>query len=81
LSGPAIGRAVDADSLSVLDVALTVAAIPDRPVTPLWTGRPAVASNEEQTTQLYALPRSYAKEPGQIDERLRDQLSTLGYLE
>lgn len=83
LAGPSAVRAADTDSLSVLDVAPTVASILDLPISPLWTGRSAVAyaSTGVRSIEPYAPPRTSTKEPAQLDERLKDQLRTLGYLE
>lgn len=82
LAGPSAALATGVDSLSVLDVAPTVASILELPISPLWTGRPAVASSSpiERPVALYALPRTAADSPAPSDEHLKKQLRTLGYL-
>lgn len=83
LSGPSASRAVDADSLHVLDVAPTLAALLRLPISPLWKGRPALqgASIAELGVAEYPPPSEPEPPPTQIDEEMRKRLRALGYLE
>jgi predicted AlkP superfamily phosphohydrolase/phosphomutase len=83
LAGPHTALATRVDSLSVLDVAPTVAAILEMPISPLWTGRAAVATESPivRPVALYATPRTATESPAPPDEHLKSQLRALGYLE
>ena len=83
LAGPHAALATRVDSLSVLDVAPTVASILELPISPLWTGRPAVAAASpiERPVALYSPPRTPTDSPAPPDEHLKSQLRTLGYLD
>lgn len=83
LSGPSAVSAVDADSLNVLDVAPTLAALLRLPISPLWKGRPAIdgISIAELGVAEYPPPAEPQPPPTQIDEALKKRLKALGYLE
>jgi hypothetical protein len=83
LSGPSAAHAVDADSLHVLDVAPTLAALLRLPISPLWTGRPAIegVSIAELGVAEYPPPSEPKPPPTHIDEDLKKRLKALGYLE
>jgi arylsulfatase A-like enzyme len=83
LSGPSARLAVRSDSLNVVDVAPTVAAILGLPVSPLWTGSPAIrgASMRPSTAGDYPPPHGKGDEPERINEQLIERLRALGYLE
>ena len=84
LAGPMAAFAAKTDSLSVLDVAPTVAAILGLPMSTLWTGRPAL--REDAPVQLhdgeYPPPAALAStlRTG-LDETLKEELKSLGYIE
>jgi predicted AlkP superfamily phosphohydrolase/phosphomutase len=83
LSGPAAAHSVAADSLHVLDVAPTLAALLRLPISPLWPGRPAIegVSIAELGVAEYPPPSEPAPPPTHIDEALKARLRALGYLE
>ncbi|MCK4303840.1 MAG: alkaline phosphatase family protein [Candidatus Eisenbacteria sp.] len=87
LVGPAAERASRADSLHILDVAPTIAALLALPVSPLWTGRPALEglSLENVRVATYPVPSEAAcaplEQPAGMDEELMEKLKSLGYLE
>lgn len=83
LSGPSATRAVKTDSLHVLDIAPTIAALLRLPVSPLWQGRPAIEgiSIAELGVAEYPPPSDPEPPPTHIDEDLRKRLKALGYLE
>jgi hypothetical protein len=83
LSGPAAAQSVAADSLHVLDVAPTLAALLRLPISPLWPGRPAIkgVSIAELGVAEYPPPAEPAPPPTHIDESLKARLRALGYLE
>jgi arylsulfatase A-like enzyme len=83
LSGPSVSRAIDADSLHVLDVAPTVAALLDLPKSPLWPGRAAVEEDgeRERIVAEYAPPSVPSDLADAVDEELKDKLRAIGYLE
>lgn len=83
LSGPAAANAVRADSLNVLDVAPTLAAILRLPISPLWRGRPALegVSIAELGVAEYPPPYESKPPPTHIDDALKKKLKALGYLE
>ena len=83
LSGPSARRAVKADSLNVVDVAPTMAAILGLPFSPLWTGHPAieVSSMRIATADDYPPPAGQGEEPERVTEDLIERLRALGYLE
>ncbi len=84
LAGPRAPSATQTDSLHVLDVAPTMAAILDLPMSPLWTGRPAFepASLGDVRYAEYAPPDAVAetRRPS-ADDALKKALRSLGYLE
>lgn len=83
LSGPSATRSTRADSLHVLDVAPTVAALLDLPTSPLWPGRPAVEGGSTPDVRVaeYPPPSESPSEPREIDWTLKEKLKALGYLE
>ncbi len=83
LSGPSAAHSVAADSLNVLDVAPTLAALLRLPISPLWPGRPAIegVSIAELGVAEYPPPSEPAPPPTHIDEALKARLRALGYLE
>jgi len=83
LSGPSASRAVGADSLHVVDVAPTVAAILGLPASPLWTGRPAIAGAylPPASPGDYPPPGGTGEEPERISQELIERLRALGYLD
>ena len=83
LSGPAAERASGVDSLHVLDIAPTLAALLDLPISPLWTGRPALEPRPHERVAVaeYAPPSAAGAAPVEIDEALKEKLRALGYLE
>ena len=83
LSGPSANRAVVTDSLHVVDIAPTMAAILGLPASPLWTGRPAIegAYLRPASASDYPPPAGTGEEPERISEDLIERLRALGYLE
>jgi hypothetical protein len=83
LSGPSASRAVSADSLHVVDVAPTMAAILGLPASPLWTGRPALegAYLPPASAGDYPPPGGTGEEPERISKELIERLRALGYLD
>jgi hypothetical protein len=83
LAGPAARTASDADSLNVLDVAPTAAAILDLPANPRWQGRPAlkgplfVGVGEAD----YPPPSQVHGAPKEMDKELKRKLRAIGYLD
>ncbi len=82
LAGPAAARASGDDSLHVLDVAPTIAALLGLPHCPGWTGRPAVDRPEGQQLIMaeYPLPPEAGIDTTQVDESLREKLRAIGYV-
>ncbi len=83
-SGPSANRAVRTDSLHVLNVAPTVAALLEMPISPLWTEPPAVTGVSLATATVAEYPLPNAPESGSsriIDESLREKLRSIGYLQ
>lgn len=83
LAGPSAARAIGTDSLHVLDVAPTVAALLDLPISPLWPGRPALegVSLSDLTMAEYAPPGGPSEPSVEVDPELKDKLKAIGYLE
>jgi hypothetical protein len=83
LAGPDAARSVDADSLNVLDVAPTLAALLHLPISPLWHGRPALKDVSIAALGVAEYPPPYEVQPPptHIDEALKKRLKALGYLE
>jgi arylsulfatase A-like enzyme len=83
LSGPAATGAVRSDSLHVLDVAPTVAAIMGLPFSRNWTGSPAMADFDADGVEYadYPAPSESAPLPENVDEALKEKLRSMGYLE
>ncbi|MBD3235747.1 MAG: hypothetical protein GF330_03500, partial [Candidatus Eisenbacteria bacterium] len=83
LAGPAAAQARRADSLHVLDVAPTLAALLDLPVCPRWPGSPALEGLSLADVRLsdYARPEMPQSEPQRMSDDLREKLRSLGYLE
>lgn len=83
LAGPAAERARRADSLHVVDVAPTLAALLDLPVCPRWPGRPALTDLSLDNVRLadYARPDMPEAESQGMSDDLREKLRSLGYLE
>jgi hypothetical protein len=82
-AGPMADVAIDADSLNVLDVAPTVAALLDLPASPDWQGRPALEPGSYRFTRVaaYPPPSSSPEDGAPVDETLKEKLRALGYLE
>jgi hypothetical protein len=83
LSGPSAACSVPADSLNALDVAPTIAGLLHLPISPLWTGRPAVRppALAYEGLAAYPAPSASAPPPIAVDEALKEKLRSLGYLE
>lgn len=84
LAGPSSDRMTAGDSLHVLDVAPTVAALLGLPSAPNWVGRPAVGdlSPEALEVAVYPLPSAAAAPTNDVmDEALEEKLRAMGYLE
>ena len=84
LAGPMAAFAAKTDSLNVLDVAPTVAAILGLPMSTLWSGRPAFAETAAVRLEYgdYPPPTALpAAQRGGPDETLKEELRSLGYLE
>jgi arylsulfatase A-like enzyme len=83
LTGPSVANARAADSLHVVDVAPTLAALLDLPVPAAWTGRSAI----EGPPLRAALETDYPAPSGpeaprrRLDEALTRKLRSLGYIE
>jgi hypothetical protein len=82
-AGPLVDVALEADSLNVLDVAPTVAALLDLPASPDWQGRPALQPGAHRFTRVarYPLPATSPEDRAPVDETLKEKLRALGYLE
>jgi len=84
MAGPRAAEARATDELTILDVAPTLAALLNLPMSPDWTGRPAI---EEQALAdvepiRYPPPSLLAASPAApAGERLKETLRSLGYLE
>ena len=83
LSGPSAVNADPVDSLSVLDVAPTLAAILGLPLPLGSTGRPALTASTLTGIEwaAYPPPTDISRSRVPVDEALKDKLRTLGYLE
>lgn len=83
LAGPSVELALEADSLNVLDVAPTVAALLDLPASPEWQGRPALRPGAYRFPRVarYPLPASSSEDVVPIDESFKERLRAFGYLE
>jgi hypothetical protein len=83
LSGPAARRAGAADSLNVLDVAPTVAALLDLPTCLRWPGSPDLKGLPAANTRVaeYARPARAELPPSEIDDALMKKIRALGYVE
>lgn len=83
LAGPSAMRAIPADSLHVLDIAPTLAALLELPVSPEWSGRPALKglSLAEVEVRPYAAPHAAAAGAVTISDDLKAKLKSIGYLE
>jgi hypothetical protein len=83
LSGPSAPRSVGGDSLNVVDVTPTIAAILGLPFSPLWTGHPAVETGPIRlaTADDYPVPGGTGDEPARVNQGLIERLRALGYLE
>lgn len=81
--GPSAHRASGADSLHVLDIAPTIAALLDLPMYPMWPGKPALQGYPRLYTRVADYSRADRTEapPIEIDESLLEKLRALGYLE
>jgi hypothetical protein len=83
-AGPLAANAPALDSLSVLDVAPTMAGILGLPPSELWTGRAALDASAIGTTEFAVYPPPAALAEARAvdnDEHLRDVLRSLGYLD
>jgi len=84
MTGPRAAEARATDTLTVLDVAPTLAALLDLPMSPYWTGSPAIDPQFLGDLQYahYPPPSTFAASPAApADERLKEALRALGYLE
>jgi arylsulfatase A-like enzyme len=83
LAGPSAGSASRADSLNVVDVAPTVAALLGLPVNPMWQGQPALKglSLDSLSVAAYPPPAHPDGRPPQMDEHLKRRLRAMGYLD
>lgn len=83
LSGPSARAAVKSDSLNVVDVAPTIAAILGLPASPLWTGNPSIEGVSLRPAEPgdYPPPGGTGDEPERVTDRLIEKLRALGYLE
>lgn len=83
LAGPSAGKASGADSLNVLDIAPTVAALLGLPVNPMWQGRPALKGlpSDRIAVAAYPPPGTPDGRPPQMDEELKRKLRAMGYLD
>ncbi len=83
LAGPSSDRATFGDSLHVIDVAPTVAALLDLPSAPNWKGRPAIGNLSPEALEVaaYPAPSPFAPANAIIDEALKEKLRAMGYLE
>jgi len=66
-----------------LDVAPTIAALLGLPVSPSWTGRPALEGLSLDRVEIaeYPPPSAPAEAPVHIDEALKEKLRAIGYLD
>jgi len=83
-AGPMAAFAAKTDSLNVLDVAPTVAAILGLPMSTLWTGRPAFDETAPVRLEYGEYPPPTALSSmrrGAPDETLKEELRSLGYVE
>lgn len=83
LAGPAAATAIRSDSLHVLDVAPTIAALMDLPFSTNWTGSPATLGFSTDSVKYadYPAPSDAAPVPEDMDEVLKEKLRSMGYLE
>ncbi len=84
LAGPMAAFAAKTDSLNVLDVAPTVAAILGLPMSTLWSGRPAFDEAAPVRLEYGEYPPPTAlpsMRRGAPDEMLKEELRSLGYIE
>lgn len=83
LAGASAARAIPDDSLHVVDVAPTVAALLDLPVSPHWIGRVALKgfSTADREVAEYPPPGDGTALPSRIAQDLKDRLKAVGYLE
>ncbi len=83
LAGPAAATAVRSDSLHVVDVAPTIAALMNLPFSTDWTGSPAVRGFSTGSVEYadYPAPSETAPVPEDMNEALKEQLRSMGYLE
>jgi predicted AlkP superfamily phosphohydrolase/phosphomutase len=83
LSGPAAHAPIRSDSLNVLDVAPTIAAITGLAFSKDWTGSPAMADFSTGGIEYadYPPPSSLAPVRSNVGEALKEQLRSMGYLE
>jgi arylsulfatase A-like enzyme len=74
---------VKSDSLHVVDVTPTIAAILGLPASSLWTGHPAIDGPPMRPAAAgdYPPPGGFGDEPERINEALIERLRALGYLE
>ncbi|MCK4548285.1 MAG: alkaline phosphatase family protein [Candidatus Eisenbacteria sp.] len=83
LSGPSAAKAVSTDSLHVLDVAPTVAALLGLPVSSAWTGRAALRNGSPSSHVIseYSFPYKAGDTDAQAYDDLKRKLKAIGYLE
>ena len=83
LAGPAAPSTVRSDSLHVVDVAPTIAALMNLPFSTDWTGSPAVQGFSTDSVEYadYPAPSEAAPVPKDLNEALKEQLRSMGYLE
>jgi hypothetical protein len=82
LDGPSVARSVPADSLNVLDMAPTMAAIMGLPISPLWSGQAAVTRDGQSVPKVmeYPLPPQAGMDSDGIDDALKEKLRSIGYV-
>ncbi len=83
LAGPAAASAVRSDSLHVVDVAPTIAALMDLPFSTDWTGSPATQGLSTDSVEYgdYPAPSEAVPVPEDMNDALKEQLRSMGYLE
>ena len=84
ISGPSAARAIETDSLHVLNIAPTVAALLGMPVSPRWTAPPALRDVSLSALEIADYPPpagAWADGPIQIDKDIKEKLRSIGYLQ
>jgi hypothetical protein len=83
LAGPGAANASLADSLHVVDVAPTLAAILGMSVSPHWEGRPTLTGLKLDDVEIasWPTPGDGKVNPISVTEELKEKLRSMGYLE